>query len=146
MDIIYCITPIPFYYWNWVILWEPGPLFTKMTSSYGYRYPHDKPQTVWRPSQVYNGNPYTDKTASSLSIEAQVNITAPEIYPIVTTSSVPIGIWYAAQTGHCVPWRVFFHLPASSPLIRAVYKLLQLHQKYKHVLRIIIWQLACSIR
>ena len=43
----------------------PGPLFTKKTPSYGYRDPHDKPKTVWRPSQVYNGNPYTDKTASS---------------------------------------------------------------------------------
>ena len=44
---------------------ESGPLFTKKTSSYGYRDPHYKPKTVWRPSQVYNGNPYTDKTASS---------------------------------------------------------------------------------
>ena len=43
----------------------PGPLFTKKTPSYGYRDPHYKPKTVWRPSQVYNGNPYTDKTASS---------------------------------------------------------------------------------
>ena len=33
--------------------------------TYGYRDPHDKPKTVWLPSQVYNGNPYTDKTASS---------------------------------------------------------------------------------
>ena len=41
-----------------------GPLFTKKTPSYGYRDPHDKPKTVWRPSQVYNRNPYTDKTAS----------------------------------------------------------------------------------
>ena len=38
-----------------------GPLFTKKTPSYGYRDPHDKPKTVWRPSQAYNGNPYTDK-------------------------------------------------------------------------------------
>ena len=43
----------------------PGPLFTKKTPSYGYRDPHYIPKTVWRPSQVYNGNPYTDKTASS---------------------------------------------------------------------------------
>ena len=48
----------------------PGPLFTKKTPSYGYRDPHYKPKTVWRPSHVYNGNPYTDKTASSW-IEAQ---------------------------------------------------------------------------
>ena len=46
------------------VQWQSsGPLFTKKTPSYGYRDPHDKP--VWRPSQVYNGNPYTDKTASS---------------------------------------------------------------------------------
>ena len=44
---------------------RPGPLFTKKTPSYGYRNPHYKPNTVWRPSQVYNGNPYTDKTVSS---------------------------------------------------------------------------------
>ena len=35
-----------------------------------YRNPHYKPKTVWRPSQVYNGNPYTNKSASSYSIEA----------------------------------------------------------------------------
>ena len=29
---------------------------------YGYRNPHDKPKTVWQLSQVYNGNPYTNKT------------------------------------------------------------------------------------
>ena len=39
----------------------PGPLFTKKTPSYGYRDSHDKPKKVWRPSQVYIGNPYTDK-------------------------------------------------------------------------------------
>ena len=44
---------------------NPGPLFTKNSPSYGYRDPHYKPETVWRPSQVYNGNTYTDKTASS---------------------------------------------------------------------------------
>ena len=45
--------------------YRSGPLFTKKKLSYGYRDPHDKPKTVWRPSQVYHGNPYTDKTASS---------------------------------------------------------------------------------
>ena len=43
---------------------SPGPLFTKKTPSYGYRDPHDEAKTVWRLYQVYNGNPYTDKTAS----------------------------------------------------------------------------------
>ena len=38
------------------------PLYSKKTSSYGYRNPHYKPKTVWRPSQVYNGNPYTKMT------------------------------------------------------------------------------------
>ena len=44
---------------------QPGPLFTKKMLPSEYRDPHYKPKTVWRPSQVYNGNPYTDKTASS---------------------------------------------------------------------------------
>ena len=46
------------------------PLFTKKTPSHWYRYPHYKPKTVWRPSQVYNGNPYTSKEASSSRTEA----------------------------------------------------------------------------
>ena len=44
---------------------DTGLLFTKKTPSYGNRDPHDKPKTVWRASPVYNGNPYTDKMASS---------------------------------------------------------------------------------
>ena len=56
--------------WHDTTLINAGPLFTKKTLSYVYRDPHDKPKTVWRPSQVYNGNPYTDKTASSKWIEA----------------------------------------------------------------------------
>ena len=44
---------------------KTGPLFAKKMPSYRYRDPHDKPEKVWRPSQVYNGNLYTDKTASS---------------------------------------------------------------------------------
>ena len=36
----------------------------KKTPSYGYRIPHYKPETVWWPSQVYNGNYYTNKMAS----------------------------------------------------------------------------------
>ena len=43
-------------------------LFTIKTPSYGYRNPHYKPKTVW---QVYNGNPYTNKTVSSRWIKAQ---------------------------------------------------------------------------
>ena len=41
---------------------DSGSLFTKMTPSYGCRNPHYKPQTVWRPSQLFNGNPYTNNT------------------------------------------------------------------------------------
>ena len=50
---------VPFI-WNCYVSRNPGPLFTKKTPSYGYRDPHYKPKTVWRPSQVYNGNPHTD--------------------------------------------------------------------------------------
>ena len=35
----------------WLHNTVPGPLFTK-TPSYGYRDPHYKPKTVWRPSHV----------------------------------------------------------------------------------------------
>ena len=38
---------------------NPVPLFIKNTPFYGYRNPHYKPKTVSRPSQVYNGNPFT---------------------------------------------------------------------------------------
>ena len=48
-----------------IFIVTPGPLFIKKTPSYGYRDPHYKPKTVWRPFQVYNGNPYTDKMVSS---------------------------------------------------------------------------------
>ena len=36
-----------------------GPPFTKKTPSHKYRNPHYKTKTVWRPSQVYNGDSYT---------------------------------------------------------------------------------------
>ena len=39
-------------------------LFTKKTLSYSYRNPHYKPEMVWRPSQVYNENPYTNRMMS----------------------------------------------------------------------------------
>ena len=42
-----------------------GHLFTKKTPSYWYRDSRYKPETVVRPSEVYNGDPYTHKTASS---------------------------------------------------------------------------------
>ena len=60
-----------FYICRWqTIPSTAGPLFTKKTPSYGYRDPHYKPKTVGRPSQVYNGDPYTDNTAFSQWIEA----------------------------------------------------------------------------
>ena len=46
-----------------------GPLFTKMLSCM-YRNSHYKPETVWWPSQVYNGNTYTKNIVSSSWIEA----------------------------------------------------------------------------
>ena len=45
---------------------------TTKTLSYMYRNPHYKPMIVWQLSQVYNGNPYTNKTASFQWIEAWV--------------------------------------------------------------------------
>ena len=39
------------------------------TPCYGYRNPHNKHKTVWRPSQVNTGNPYTNKTVSSRWME-----------------------------------------------------------------------------
>ena len=42
-----------------------GFYFTKQVPPYGHRNPHYKPKTVWYPSQVYNGNPFTNKTVSS---------------------------------------------------------------------------------
>ena len=53
--------------WVW-LYWNTGPLFTKMTPSYwyqeAYRGSHYKPETIVRPSQGYNGDSYTHKTAS----------------------------------------------------------------------------------
>ena len=39
-----------------------------------YRNPHYKLKTVWRPSQVYNGNPYANKMVSSWWIEDQTRV------------------------------------------------------------------------
>ena len=38
-----------------------GHLISKKIQSYYYRDPHYKPKTVWRPSQFYNWNLYTNK-------------------------------------------------------------------------------------
>ena len=46
-----------------------GLLLTKTTPSYWYRLPQCKPETVWRPSQVYHGNPHTNKTVPSQRID-----------------------------------------------------------------------------
>ena len=43
----------------------PRFLFTKKSLSCGYMNLYHKPKTVRWPSQVYDGNPYTDKTVSS---------------------------------------------------------------------------------
>ena len=45
-------------------------MFTKKVPSRGYGNSRYKPKTVWRPSQFYNGNPYTNKTLSSYWLEA----------------------------------------------------------------------------
>ena len=82
-----------------------GPLFTNKTPSYGYRDPHNKPKTVWRPSQVYNGNPYTDKTASSWLIEALESL-----YPMHAAGplwTTPPGLRYTGWVWYRVPNRPF---------------------------------------
>ena len=43
----------------------PRPQLVKKTPSYWYRESHYKPETVVRPSQVYNEDSYTCKTVSS---------------------------------------------------------------------------------
>ena len=73
-----------------------GPLFTKKTSSYGYRDPHDKPKTVWRPSQVYNGNLYTDKTASSQWIEARVGSPVSDQRYMFSQTKEGTSLWLVA--------------------------------------------------
>ena len=47
-----------------------GLLFTKNMQSYWYRDSHYKPETVVRPSQVYNGDSHTHKTTCFKWIEA----------------------------------------------------------------------------
>ena len=49
--------------------WYPWPLFTKKMPSYGKRNLHYKPK-LWWPSQVYNGDPDTNRTVSSQWIGA----------------------------------------------------------------------------
>ena len=119
--------------WNMTIIWhQPGPLFTKKTPSYGYRNPHDKPKTAWRPSQVYNGNPYTDKTVFSYCIEAQYSLilqgflvcmVGPSLLDLQITANtdtksiamVFIGraiggatgaVLFATVLSRCHPWRI----------------------------------------
>ena len=47
---------------------------------YWYRNPHNKPKTVWQLSQVYNGNPYTNKTVSFMWIGPEFMKVAQEQY------------------------------------------------------------------
>ena len=49
----------------WFNRMEPGYLVTKMTPFYSYKNSHHKRKTVWRPSQVYDKNPYNNKAVSS---------------------------------------------------------------------------------
>ena len=56
---------------TWILWCSHGTLFSKMISSYGYRNTHLKPKTVWRWSQVYNWNLYTNNTLSSQWVKAQ---------------------------------------------------------------------------
>ena len=47
------------------IAWVPGHLLTKKMLSNRYRNPYYKPKMVWQQSQVYNGNPFTNKMVFS---------------------------------------------------------------------------------
>ena len=58
----------------------PGILFTKKTQFYRRSNPHYKPKTVWRPSRVYNGNPYTNK-------RVYFSVSRPELYYSFKASS-----------------------------------------------------------
>ena len=62
-------------HWRWDnrIVLRPNASFTKKTPSHGYKNPHYKPETVWRPSQVYNGNTYINMLMSSYWIDANLN-------------------------------------------------------------------------
>ena len=63
------VSPIKYY--------NPASLFTKNTPYYGYTYPHYKPKAVWRPAQVYTGNPCINKMVSSSRIEALGSLSGP---------------------------------------------------------------------
>ena len=52
-------------------LFYPQSLFTKRTPFYEYMNPHYNPKTVWRPSQVYNEDTFSNKTMSFWWTEAQ---------------------------------------------------------------------------
>ena len=54
---------------SWV---KSGLLFVQKKPSYGSGDRHYKPKTVWRPPQVYDGNPRINKVVCSLWIEAQI--------------------------------------------------------------------------
>ena len=83
---------------------SPGPLFTKKTPSYGYRDPHDKPKTVWRPSQVYNGNTYTDTTIARSSYLNKMGFTILVRWSYYTGSDPRFySLWCVALHTY-VPW------------------------------------------
>ena len=42
----------------------PGLYSLKKKLPYGYKSLRYKPEMVWQPSQVYDGNPYTNKAVS----------------------------------------------------------------------------------
>ena len=72
----------------------------------GYRDPHDKPETVWRPSQVYNGNPYTDKTEITFGFLTPATIPSflfiyqhPNVFYSVTYH-LTVYILVLSQQGH----------------------------------------------
>ena len=79
-----------------------GTLATKKTPFCGYRNPHYKPNMVWLPSQVHNGNPYTNKTASSLWIDHYNDVIMSTIASPITSLTIVYSTIYsgADQSKH----------------------------------------------
>ena len=76
-----------------------------------YRDPHYKPETVWRPSQNYNGNPYANKTASSQSFKALEDMGKNQPVPSDTAAQRNVKRWHIARDLLRAPWYFTEHTP-----------------------------------
>ena len=62
---------------------SPGPLFTKKTPSCWYRNPHYKPETVFKPSRVYNRDSCTRITAPLREKRSRTSYAVAEILTVL---------------------------------------------------------------